>query len=112
MSENNPSNETKKSEEKNGPDTYPLGEFYKLLDGYTLLKSQNFWEAILVVESGNGSRQIRLYRWRNKNGQWKVDLARFNVTSWDFSALANKVNEFKSKYMATKRYEISFLKQL
>jgi hypothetical protein len=86
-------------EEKQSGTQYPLGEFYKLVDGYTLMKSQNFWEALLVVETGNGARQIRLYRWRNKNGEWKVDLARFNVSGWDFDAIASKVKEFKSKYM-------------
>lgn len=79
--------------------TYPVGDFYKVLDGYTILKSQNFWEAILAVETGNGSKQIRLYRWRNKNGEWKVDLARFNISSWDIEAVASKIKEFKSKYM-------------
>ncbi|MGC8600859.1 MAG: hypothetical protein ACP5LS_00255 [Thermoprotei archaeon] len=89
--------------------SFPVGDFYKVLDGYTILKSQNFWEAILAVETGNGSKQIRLYRWRNKNGEWKVDLARFNISSWDIDAIAGKVKEFKNKYMGRCKILLGFL---
>ncbi len=87
------------SEKKTGSEgAFPVGEFYKQLEGFNLLKTQNFWEAVVVTESPGGQRQVRLYRWRNKGGTWKVDLARFNISGWNVDELASKVKELKQKY--------------
>jgi hypothetical protein len=48
----------------------PISEFYKVVDYATIFKSQKWWEAIVVYESG-GRKSIGLYLWVNRNGAWK-----------------------------------------
>ena len=56
---------TEKPEEK-----LPISEFYKVLDYTTIFKSDLWWEAIVVFET-YGKRQIGMYLWQKRNGQWK-----------------------------------------
>jgi len=48
----------------------PISEFYKVVDYATIFKSQKWWEAIVVYETG-GRKSIGLYLWVSKNGTWK-----------------------------------------
>jgi len=77
---------------------YPLGEYYKVLEGFDIHKSNKLWEAVVVVEDQQGKRQLRLYKWIMKGDKWKVDLARFSVGFWDLDSLAQKIRELKAKY--------------
>jgi len=83
-----------------GPSTapYPLGEDYKVLEGFDIQKSSKLWEAVLVVEDQQGARQLRLRKWVMRGDKWKVDLARFSIDYWDLNALTQKIRELKAKY--------------
>jgi len=48
----------------------PLSSFYKVIDHVTLFRSEEWWEAIVVIES-YGHRSIAMYLWRKRNDQWK-----------------------------------------
>ncbi|GIU72818.1 MAG: hypothetical protein KatS3mg003_2297 [Candidatus Nitrosocaldaceae archaeon] len=69
----------------------------KVLDGYTIYKSGKRWIALVVVETSN-KKELRLYSWELRKGEWKVALASQNVGFWDWDKLYEKVKEFKEKY--------------
>ncbi|RMF30833.1 MAG: hypothetical protein D6752_03355 [Candidatus Nitrosothermus koennekii] len=69
----------------------------KVLDGYTIYKSSKRWIALVVVETSN-KKELRLYSWELRKGEWKVALASQNVGFWDWDKLYEKVKEFKEKY--------------
>ncbi len=48
----------------------PISEFYKAIDHVTVFKSDLWWEAVVVFET-YGKRQLGLYLWQKRNGQWK-----------------------------------------
>jgi len=48
----------------------PLSSFYKVVDHVTILRSEKWWEAIVVIESF-GRRSIAMYLWQKKGDQWK-----------------------------------------
>ncbi len=80
-----------------GPN-YPLGEYYKVLEGFDVHKSSKMWEAVVVVEDQQGRRHMRLYKWIMRGDKWKVDLARFSIEFWDLDSVTAKIKELKAKY--------------
>lgn len=76
---------------------YPVSATYKVLDGHDIYRSNNLIVALVVVESQFG-RDMRLYRWIMRNGQWKVDLCRMGVKKWKWNEIAAKASEFTEKY--------------
>jgi hypothetical protein len=80
---------------------YPIGEFYRVLDGFDIHKSSKVWEAVVVVEDQQRRRHIRLYKWTMKADKWKVDLARFSIGYWDLDAVTKRIRELKEKYNVT-----------
>ncbi|MEM0030315.1 MAG: hypothetical protein QW572_03390 [Candidatus Nitrosocaldus sp.] len=80
---------------------YPVKSYegfeQKVLDGHTIYKSSKRWVALVVVETSNG-RELRLYSWEMRKGEWKVALASQNVGFWDWDAITGKVKEFKERY--------------
>jgi len=53
------------SEEK-----FPISERLKVIKGHTLYKTEKWWSAIVLVESF-GRKQIAVYLWGKRDGQWK-----------------------------------------
>lgn len=84
-----------------GGEAYPVKSYegfeQKVVDGYTIYKSSKRWVALVVVETSNG-RELRLYSWEMRKGEWKVALASQNVGFWDWDIIVGKVKEFKEKY--------------
>jgi hypothetical protein len=76
---------------------YPVSETFQLLEGYDIIRNDNFIVALVAVES-NHRRDIRLYRWQRRKDQWKVDLCRMSVASWKWDVIASKVKEWTEKY--------------
>ncbi len=76
---------------------YPVSATFTVLDGHDIYRSDNLIVALVVVESQYG-RDLRLYRWVMRNGQWKVDLCRMGVKRWKWDEIAAKANEFVAKY--------------
>jgi hypothetical protein len=68
-----------------------------VIEGYDIYRSLNIIIALVVVEI-SGKKDLRLYRWQNRKGQWKVDLCRMSVFRWNWNDVAKKVNELKNKY--------------
>jgi hypothetical protein len=85
---------------------YPIreGGFLKPLGGFDIYRSPNLIMAIVAVETQNGARDIRFYRWQLRKGKqsgeeaWKVDLARFSVGRFDFKAIAEKVERLRQLF--------------
>ena len=76
---------------------YPVSATFTVLDGHDVYRSDNLIVALVVVESQYG-RDLRLYRWVMRNGQWKVDLCRMGVKRWKWDEVAAKAKEFIEKY--------------
>jgi hypothetical protein len=87
------------------PLTYPLADYYKVLDGFDIHKSGKMWEAVVVVEDQQGRRHMRLYKWIMRGDKWKVDLARFSVEYWDLDSLTQKMRELKTKYQVRSSHD-------
>jgi len=77
---------------------YPIGEHYKVLDGFDVHKSSKKWAAVVVVEDQQGRRHMRLFKWIMKGDKWRVDLARFSVEYWNLEPMTQKLRELKLKY--------------
>jgi hypothetical protein len=86
---------------------YPIreGGFLKQLGGFDIYRSSSLIMAVVAVETGQGARDIRFYRWQlRKNAQlgeeaWKVDLARFSVGRFDFNDIAAKVDRLRQQFL-------------
>jgi len=76
---------------------YPVSEQFKVLEGYDIYRSSNLIMALVVVQSESG-KDLRLYRWQNRKGSWKVDLCRMSVSRWPWETLAAKAAELVKKY--------------
>jgi aminopeptidase len=48
----------------------PINDFYKIIDYATIFKTELWWEAAVVFEV-YGKRQIGLYLWQKRGGEWK-----------------------------------------
>lgn len=88
---------------------YPIreGGFLKQLGGFDIYRSSSLIMAVVAVETGQGARDIRFYRWQlRKSAQsgeeaWKVDLARFSVGRFDFKDVTAKVERLKQHFLKT-----------
>jgi hypothetical protein len=76
---------------------YPVSDFFHVLDGFDVYRSSKLIVAFVVVQSDYG-KQLRLYRWQNRNGSWKVDLCRMSVDRWNWSEISDKIGSLCAKY--------------
>ena len=76
---------------------YPVSDFFRAVDGFDVYRSSKLIVAFVVVESDYG-KQLRLYRWQNRNGSWKVDLCRMSVDRWNWSEISAKISSLCAKY--------------
>ena len=77
----------------------PVSDFYKVIDHVTVFKSQKWWKAIVVFESG-GRRVIGMYLWVNREGVWKRK-HKFDVWSLDeWNKLKAAVEQLVPKLVA------------
>ena len=77
---------------------YPVSDFYEVLDGFDIYRSDDLIVDIVAVKSKE-DRDIRFYRWHKKDGEWKVDLCRMSVLGWNMTDIYNKISEFRQKFM-------------
>jgi hypothetical protein len=77
----------------------PISEFYKVIDYFTMFKSQKWWEAIVVFEAF-GKRSIGLYLWEKRNEAWKRK-HKFNVRNLDeWNKLKNAIDQLTPKLVS------------
>ena len=77
---------------------YPVSDFYEVLDGFDIYRGDDLIIAIVAVKSKQG-KDVRLYRWHKKDGEWKVDLCRMSVEKWNMTDIYNVISEFRQKYL-------------
>ena len=80
---------------------YPVSNQFKVLEGYDIYRSRNLIIALVAVETENG-KDVRLYRWQNRQGAWKVDLCRMSVAKWPWDDITSKAKEMIAKYQLDK----------
>ncbi len=88
---------------------YPIreGGVLKQLGRFDIYRSSSLIMAVVAVETGQGGRDIRFYRWQLRKSvqsgeeAWKVDLARFSVGRFDFKDVAAKVERLKQHFLKT-----------
>ena len=51
-------------------ETLPISEKLKVIGSTTIYKSERWWSAVALIESF-GRKQIAVYLWMKKEGQWK-----------------------------------------
>lgn len=76
---------------------YPVSESFQVIEGFDVYRSSKLIIAFVVVESDKG-KQLRLYRWQNRKGTWKVDLCRMSVDRWNWSEISAKISSIYAKY--------------
>jgi hypothetical protein len=89
--------EQQQAQKKKREGDYPVSESYKILEGYDIYRSSNLIVALVAVESQFG-KDLRLYRWQKRKDQWKVDLCRMSVASWNWDVISSKAKELTEKY--------------
>ncbi len=52
----------------------------------------------MVVVETERQKELRLYAWRKKGEEWKVDLASLNIGFWNLAQFAEKAEELRKKY--------------
>jgi hypothetical protein len=64
-------------------ETLPISEKLKVIKSTTIYKSEKWWLAVALVESF-GRKQIAVYLWMKKEGQWKrkQKLVIHNMGEW------------------------------
>ncbi|MEM2111803.1 MAG: hypothetical protein QXX08_07995 [Candidatus Bathyarchaeia archaeon] len=64
-------------------ETLPISEKLKVIRSTTVYKSERWWSAVALVESF-GRKQIAVYLWMKKEGQWKrkQKLVIHNMGEW------------------------------
>jgi phage terminase large subunit GpA-like protein len=84
---------------------YPVKSYenypQKVLEGFDIYTSAGRWIAIVVVETEK-RKELRLYAWRKRGEEWKVDLASLNIGFWDLKTLLDKAEILKQKYNISK----------
>jgi len=76
---------------------YPVSDTLQVLEGFDVYRSSKLIIAFVAVQSDYG-KQLRLYRWQNRNGSWKVDLCRMSVDRWNWSEISDKISSLCAKY--------------
>jgi hypothetical protein len=64
--ENEPSEKAAEVQEEK----LPISGFYKVIGYTTIYKTDLWWEAVVVFEA-YGKRQMGLYLWQKRGGEWK-----------------------------------------
>jgi hypothetical protein len=77
--------------------TYPVSPRFKVLEGYDIYRSEYLIVALVAVVEGS-RKDLRLYRWQNRKGEWKVDLCRMSVANWKWGEISSKAKELMTKY--------------
>jgi hypothetical protein len=64
-------------------ETLPISEKLKVIKSTIIYKSEKWWSAVALVESF-GRKQIAVYLWMKKEGQWKrkQKLVIHNMGEW------------------------------
>ncbi|MFX1253454.1 MAG: hypothetical protein ACFFCZ_17730 [Promethearchaeota archaeon] len=79
-------------------ESFPISDYYEVLESYTLRKSDKWWTAILVVrkkgDETNKTASLRLYRWQKKEDKWAKS-GSFNINrKTDWEKIKKKGDEF------------------
>lgn len=48
----------------------PVSDIIKVIESATIYKTDKWWSAVCLIESF-GRKQVAVYVWNNKNGEWK-----------------------------------------
>jgi|ETNmetMinimDraft_16_1059900.scaffolds.fasta_scaffold84509_2 hypothetical protein len=79
---------------------FPVGPYYgdHIVDGLTISRRGKWWTAILVIEEpSNKKKFINMYRWEQKDGDWKIR-KNFKINSKkDADKLVEIINELSQK---------------
>lgn len=91
------SSSTLENPEDENSKKYPVSDFYTVEDGYDIERRNNVIVALVVVSQGS-QKALRLYRWRKKGEDWKVDLCRMDTKNWNWEAISKAAQELKQKH--------------
>ena len=83
---------------RDNPDKlYPVSDYYGLLNGFDIIRSNNKIVALVVVTEGS-KESMRFYDWRKKGEDWKVELCRMDTRQFDWDSIRDGAKELKQKY--------------
>lgn len=74
-----------------------VSDYLTVLDAYILRESNKWITAVIGVETPQGKESLRLYRWRNDDGEWKKDSG-FNINrESDWEEIKRSADEIVGK---------------
>lgn len=78
----------------------PVSPKLTVLAHKTYVHTARRWVALAVVMDGRGIINLKLYKWKRREGDdpWKVDLARFTVFDIDLCQIAANAIDFAREY--------------
>ena len=78
---------------------YPLSDYWVVYGGYDIHRSNLKIVALVVCSRGEGAKkELRLYCWKRKGLEWKVELATQDTKKWNWEKIAIKANVLKQEY--------------
>ena len=81
---------------------YPLSDYWVVYGGYDIHRSNLKIVALVVCSRGEGAKkELRLYCWKRKGLEWKVDLATQDTKKWNWEEIASAAMELKQKHGIT-----------
>lgn len=79
-------------------DKFPVKSPIKAIRGKTLVKTNKWWKALVLVETGTKRTQLRLYGWRkDEKNDFKVD-QKFNISPSYSDRVAEALIYFKDEF--------------
>ena len=79
-----------------------IDDYYTPLGGFDIVKSNTIWIAIVACETRRGN-DVRFYKWKWRDDNWKVDLARMSCGYWDWDGIREKTNILKERFHVKKQ---------
>ncbi len=74
----------------------PVSEVLKVIDSANIYKTDKWWSAVVLLES-YGRRQVAVYVWNNRNGEWKRRQKFVITRKQQWEKVRPKIEEFVSK---------------
>jgi hypothetical protein len=80
----------------NDEEKLPISEVLKVIDRVDIYKTDKWWSAVVLLES-YGRKQVAVYVWNNRNGEWKRRQKFVITRKQQWEQVKPKIEEFVAK---------------
>ncbi len=80
----------------NDEEKLPISEVLNVIDSVNVYKTDKWWSAVVLLES-YGRKQVAVYVWSNRNGEWKRRQKFVITRKQQWEQVKPKIEEFVAK---------------